>query len=980
MSESFTEKKAVQKRILEYATQIGWEILSQQETEKLRHFDNSATLPSERAKNSYPFLKDILLEKVFKFNPKYTEKDNNLLSKLKSLRTDIQGNKDFLQYLRGEKTFFCSGDNREYNLKLIDFDDHTNNTYHVSEEYYFNNGRNGNREDIVFFINGIPVIVIECKNATKDEALAIGIDQIRRYHKETPEMLIPQQIYTVTEALGFLYGVTWNTNRKNLFNWKSGSGSDGEDEIGNLESKVKTFFVIDRILSYLKKYIVFVEKDEELNKYILRQHQVEAVEKVVTRALDIKKRRGLVWHTQGSGKTFTIIKSSELIFKKPEADKPTIILLIDRNELEDQMIRNLISLGIQNVAHANSIAAMRDLLKDDYRGLIVSMIHKFNDMPPNINTRKNIYVLVDEAHRTTSGDLGNYLMAAIPNATLIGFTGTPIDKTAYGRGTFKTFGVDDPKGYLDKYSISDSITDGTTLPLYYSLAPNELRVPEDILEKEFLKLAEAEGVSDIEELNKILEKAVQTRHFLKGKRRINKIAKYVAEHYQTYVENLGYKAFLVGVDREACALYKKALDKHLPAEYSQVVYTSAHNDTEQLKEYQIDKEEEKTIRKNFAKNEALPKILIVTEKLLTGYDAPILYAMYLDKPMRDHTLLQAIARVNRPYEDEEGKKKPFGLVIDFIGIFDKLEKALAFDSDDIKSVIKDLALLKDLFKKNLESIAPKYLELIKPPYNDKEVDKLIEHFKSKSRRKEFFKFYKEVEMLYEIISPDAFIRPYIDNYKLLTQIYYIVRNAYAKHIYVDKEFQRKTIDLVKENVDIENLEMTTDAYELNEKTIELIKKGQKPDNVKVINLVKTIGKYAEEHSGDLVLISIKEKALAIQENYEDRIITTQSALEELEALIKEALNEEEEKKVKGFDDLTFFFSKKLADYGIGNSDNTAKSFTESFKKYPNWKQSEAETRELRQELYLTLLSRMDDIEKAKHIIEDLFNIILKANE
>ena len=307
-------------------------------------------------------------------------------------------------------------------------------------------------------------------------------------------------------------------------------------------------------------------------------------------------------------------------------------------------------------------------------------------MPPNINTRKNIYVLVDEAHRTTSGDLGNYLMAAIPNATLIGFTGTPIDKTAYGRGTFKTFGVDDPKGYLDKYSISDSIEDGTTLPLYYSLAPNDLRVPEDILEKEFLKLAEAEGISDIDELNKILERAVQTRHFLKGKRRINKIAKFVAEHYQTYVENLGYKAFLVGVDREACALYKKALDKYLPPEYSQVVYTSAHNDTEKLKEYRIDKEEEKTIRKNFAKNEILPKILIVTEKLLTGYDAPILYAIYLDKPMRDHTLLQAIARVNRPYEDEEGKKKPFGLVIDFIGIFDKLEKALAFDSDDVKII------------------------------------------------------------------------------------------------------------------------------------------------------------------------------------------------------------------------------------------------------------------------------------------------------
>jgi len=392
------------------------------------------------------------------------------------------------------------------------------------------------------------------------------------------------------------------------------------------------------------------------------------------------------------------------------------------------MIRNLVSLGIHNVEHADRIVTMRDLLKGDYRGLIVSMIHKFNEMPPDINKRKNIYVLVDEAHRTTSGDLGNYLMAAIPNATLIGFTGTPIDKTAYGRGTFKTFGVDDPKGYLDKYSISDSIKDGTTLPLYYSLAPNDLLVPKEILEKEFLKLAEAQGVSDIEELNKILERAVQTRHFLKGKRRIDKIAKFVAEHYKTYVENLGYKAFLVGVDREACALYKKALDKYLPPEYSQVVYSGTHNDSEELKEYHITKDDEKAIRKNFAKTDVLPKILIVTEKLLTGYDAPILYAMYLDKPMRDHTLLQAIARVNRPYEDEGGKKKPFGLVIDFIGIFDKLEKALAFDSDDVKSVIRDLALLKNLFKEKMEKVAPGYLGLIKAPYDDKQVDKLIEYF------------------------------------------------------------------------------------------------------------------------------------------------------------------------------------------------------------------------------------------------------------
>ena len=790
MKKSFTEHKSVQERILEYAQSIGWQILCKKETETFRNFDNSKTLPEEQAHSSSLFLKEVFTEKITGFNPKLTIIPEDLISQLSSLQPDIRGNKEFLDYLKGEKTFYSNIEECELNLTLIDFENPQNNIYNVSEEYYYNNGRYGNRADIVFFINGMPVIVVECKNSTQDEALAIGIDQIRRYHRETPEMIVPQQIFTVTESLGFLYGVTWSTSRKNLFFWK-------DKEIGNLEGKIKTFFDIPKILSYIKDYIIFAEKDEELNKYILRQHQVQAIEKIIDRSHDEVKHRGLIWHTQGSGKTFTMIKSAEILFKAQKSEKPTIILLIDRNELEDQLIRNLTSIGIKNIAHADRISTLHSLLKEDYRGIIISMIHKFNDMPANANTRKNIYVLVDEAHRTTAGDLGNYLLASMPNATFIGFTGTPIDRIAYGKGTFKTFGKDDEKGYLDKYSISDSIIDGTTLPLYYSLASNDLLVPKETLEKEFLNLVEAEGVSDIEELNKILEKAVVTRTFLKGKDRVDKIAKFVAEHYKTYVENLGYKAFLVGVDREACALYKAALDKYLPEEYSEVVYTGAHNDPEELKKFHITKEEEKAIRKSFTKAEKLPKILIVTEKLLTGFDAPILYTMYLDKPMRDHTLLQAIARVNRPYEDEEGKKKPFGFVLDFIGIFDKLEKALAFDSDDVKSVIQDIGLLKTLFQKKMEKDVTEYLGLIDNKFTDKEVDILIENFRDKSKRKKFFKFYKEMEMLYEIISPDLFLRPYIDDYKKLTQMYYIVRNGYATTVYADKEFQRKTIQLVR---------------------------------------------------------------------------------------------------------------------------------------------------------------------------------------
>lgn len=316
------------------------------------------------------------------------------------------------------------------------------------------------------------------------------------------------------------------------------------------------------------------------------------------------------------------------------------------------------------------------------------MIHKFDDMPANLNPRANLFVLVDEAHRSTGGDLGNYF----------GFTGTPIDRTSYGQGTFKVFGREDPQGYLDKYGIGESIEDGTTVPLYYALAPNELRVDRATLEKEFLNLAEAEGMSDIDDLNRVLDKAVTLKNMLKNRERIQRVAQYVAQHFTQTVAPMGYKAFLVGVDREACALYKQALNQYLQPEDSRVVISPAHTDAERypdLVPYHLAEEDEKAIRTDFRKPDKQPRILIVTEKLLTGYDAPVLYCMYLDKPMRDHVLLQAIARVNRPYEDEGGKRKPGGFVLDFVGIFENLEKALAFDSRDVQSVIEGLDVLTD---------------------------------------------------------------------------------------------------------------------------------------------------------------------------------------------------------------------------------------------------------------------------------------------
>ncbi|MGH7265115.1 MAG: type I restriction endonuclease subunit R, partial [Candidatus Rokuibacteriota bacterium] len=696
-----SERAVVQAPIVRYAVEIGWAYLSPEAALTLRRGESGTLL--------YPTLR----EKLVALNPGIVTVDtaDAVIGRIEAVRTDIEGNAEVLAWLRGERSTYVEAERRERNVTVVDFDHPAHNVFHVTDEWRYTNGQHANRADVMFLVNGIPVALVETKSAATREGIDDGLAQVRRYHRETPELLTAPQVFDLTHLLDFYYGVTWRLDRKDVFNWK-------DEEPGNFERKVKRFFARERFLKLLRDWIVFFERDDELRKIVLRQHQTRAVEKVVDRALDPVKRTGLVWHTQGAGKTFTMLAAAEQILAHEAFGKPTVLMLVDRNELESQLFGNLRAYGL-SYEEATSKARLRELLRSDHRGLIVSMIHKFDGADANLCTRANAFVFVDEAHRTTSGDLGNYLVAALPNATMIGFTGTPIDRIAYGRGTFKVFGKDDEKGYLDKYSIAESIEDGTTLPLHYALAPNDIRVPREQLEKEFLDLVEAEGVSEIEELNRILDRAVSLKAFLKAADRVETVARHVADHFRANVEPLGYKAFLVAVDREACALYKKVLDRHLPPEDSAVVYTSAHNDGPLLAEFRLSEDDEKRIRRAFVKPGALPKILIVTEKLLTGFDAPILYCMYLDKPMRDHTLLQAIARVNRPYEEEGRLEKPAGFVLDFVGIFERLEKALAFDSDVVGSVIRNLDVLKQRFATLMAELAPRYLALCRGPVDDR---------------------------------------------------------------------------------------------------------------------------------------------------------------------------------------------------------------------------------------------------------------------
>jgi type I restriction enzyme R subunit len=935
-----SERATVQDPLIEYAAEIGWAYLSPEEALTLRRGQSGTLL--------YPILRD----KLIALNPGIVTIENvdQVIGKIESVRNNIEGNAEVLAWLRGERSIYVPSEKRQRNVTLIDFGHPAHNTFQVTDEWQYTNGQHTNRADAFFVVNGIPLALVETKGASKPDGIDVGVTQIRRYHLETPEMLTAPQVFNVTHLIDFYYGATWNLDRKDIFSWK-------EEEKGNFERKVKRFFARERFLKLLGEWIVFYTKDDELKKIVLRQHQMRAVDKIVERTLDPGKTRGLVWHTQGSGKTFTMIKAAEQILRHPAFEKPTVIMLVDRNELEGQLsgwIESVLGEGKAEVA--SSKQHLRGILASDYRGLVVSMIHKFDRADGGLCTRDNVFVLVDEAHRSTSGDLGNYLLAALPNATMIGFTGTPIDKIAYGKGTFKVFGKDDPQGYLDKYPIAESVGDGTTLPLHYTLAPNDIRVPREQLEKEFFNLAEAEGISDIEELNRILDKAVRLKAFLKASDRVGNVAQFVADHFKRNVDPLGYKAFLVGVDREACALYKKALDKHLPPEYSTVVYTAAHNDSSLLAEYHLSEDAEKKVRKAFVKKDSLPKILIVTEKLLTGFDAPILYCMYLDKPMRDHALLQAIARVNRPYEEEGEIRKPAGFVVDFVGIFDNLEKALAFDSDIVASVIKNIDVLKDRFAALMKDRAPVYLALCEGPIDDKALEQAIDAFADKDGRETFYKFYKELETLYEIISPDPFLREHIDHYAKLSALYRIVQNAFTKRVALYKELAKKTEGLIRERAEAYGLKEMLPLVKIDETALEALKKTGSSSSAKIINLGKSLVHAAHaEGKSQPYLFPIGERAEAILERYDDRQISTQEALTHLENLLSEYVQAKKEHEQSGFDLNTFTIYWILKQTGAPEPEKVAPVLNAMFSRFPNYQDNAVELRQLKAELYKVLL-------------------------
>ena len=891
-----TEAGSVQFPMVRHAAEVGWMPLSPKKALAMRGGEAGLLFRGE------------VEGALSRFNPWLTDNAiRSVVENLLALPPTIEGNRQMLAWLRGERQWYDEAEKRHRQVRLVDFNDPSANTLHVTWEWRLKPlARKGNRADVMFVVNGVPVAIVEHKNPADDDAIERGITQLRRYEVETPELLAAAQLFNVTHLLDYWYGVTWNLSRRYMARWK-------ETREESYRCAVQSFFEPTDFLRTLRDWILFYVEDGETRKTVLRQHQRRAVDCIVERCTEPAKQRGLVWHTQGAGKTFTLLTAARLVLAdKEEYRNPTVVVVVDRTELEGQLAgwveRLLGEMQQQDIAvsHAGSKEDLRDLLAADRRGLILSMIHKFEGIEKDANARDNIYVFIDEAHRSVARELGIYLMAALPNSTIIGFTGTPIARTAHGEGTFKIFGAADDQGYLDKYSIAESVEDETTLPIRHMMAPSEMTVPAAQLDREFFALAQMEGVTDVDELNRVLDQAVGLRTFLTAADRIEKVAAFVAQHFQENVLPLGYKAFLVGVNREACAKYKQALDKLLPPEWSETVYSENANDVVErplVAKLQLSEKREKDVRLTFKKANENPKLLIVTDKLLTGFDAPLLYCMYLDKPMRDHVLLQAIARVNRPYVDGESHSKRIGLVVDFVGVLRELRKALQFDSSDVSGVIGDLDLLMQNFKDKIAAAKAAYLDSeddgrvaeTRAAYAttggsaDQRLEQIVyTRFLDPKARKRFFEAYKDIEALWEILSPSSELRDHIDTFKRLTELYAVVRNAYADRPDFVADLAHKTRRLVEESAAMHGLGNLTKSVTFDLRTLTALRKESGSDEAKVFNLVRGLQTEVEnEPEMDSVLRPLKERAESVLKDLEARTTTGLAALDVLEALAKE---------------------------------------------------------------------------------------------
>lgn len=803
----------------------------------------------------------------------------------------VRANEEFHAWLTGEKTMPFGENNRHVPVRLIDFDTPTNNCYLVTTQYAVK-ALETKIPDIVCLINGIPIIVGEAKTPIRPSVSWLdGAHEIHNiYENAISQLFVPNLLSFATEGKELYYGSVrcplefWSP-------WRLEGEEDGlvhQLGLGEVGKQFTDLLQPERLLDLLRNFCVFTsDKKKRRIKVICRYQQYEGTNKIIDRVIEGRLKKGLIWHFQGSGKSLLMVFAAQKLRRAPELKSPTVLVLVDRTDLDTQITGTFSAADVANVVTTDSIKELHDLLEKGTRKIIITTIHKFKDAYPDMATRDNIIVLCDEAHRTQEGDLGRRMRAALPNAFLFGLTGTPVNKA--DKNTFWAFGSEeDEAGYLSRYSFQDSIRDRATLPLHFEPRLVDVHVDKSALDEAYRQLTESASLSD-EQADALSQKAAKMSAFLKSPERVQTIVEDIAKHFQEKVEPHGFKAMVVTPDRFACVDYKARLDARLGEKASAVVISTNANDDHGFKQkWALDKGAQEKLLERFNDKHDPLKILIVTAKLLTGFDAPILQTMYLDKSLKDHTLLQAICRTNRLFPE-----KTFGRIVDYFGIFDDAAEALKFDEKSVQQVITNL--------QELEAKLPEAMADCLAHFPG--VDRTVEGFEgleaaqncihTDEKRDDFAKDYVFLQKIWESLSPAPCLNPYQADYRWLTGVYQSVKPSsdnIGKLLW--HTLGAKTSELIHQHIHVKGIVDEMEEYVLDADVIDSIAGSGDPKKVK--KLEKELAKRLKKHEGDPRFKDLSERLEQLRDKAEQGLIQSIEFVKELCKIAKETVEAEKE--------------------------------------------------------------------------------------
>lgn len=837
-----------------------------------------------------------LRESLVILNNITAEQADQVIYKLRTLLISVpkehlvQNNNAFRKLLF-EKNSFPFGENgQNINIRFFDEQNPANNYCIVTNQWIYPRASKdgGKRLDLVFIINGIPMVIGEVKSPFRSGVTwADGANDIVKYQKSIPEMFVPNILSFATNGRELMYGGIGLPAEK----WGPWF-ADENREHGNFTptlSNFKHLLTPRRLWDIYRYYSVFTADTQgRAIKVVCRYQQYLGGDAIVQRVCStytqhVGPKSGLIWHFQGSGKSWLMVFVAQKLRKLNELHAPTVVIVDDRIDLEDQITGDFTRAEIPNLAAAETKEKLEQFFEQDQRKILITTIFKFGDVSKVLSERDNIIVLVDEAHRTQEKDLGRKMRQALPNAFFFGLTGTPINKREHN--TFATFGSDEDKnGYLSKYTFQNSVDDGATLELNFQTVPVSLHLDKEKLQKEFDELTDEIDENQRQQL----VKRTSVEAFFTSDARIKEVCRYIVKHFRETVEPSGMKAQVVVYNRECCVKYKKAIDALLGREDETVIVMHTDGDkADDYKQYQLSRDEQKRVLDQFRDPLSPLKFVIVTSKLLTGFDAPILQCMYLDKPMKDHTLLQAICRTNRKYTHD----KLNGLIVDFVGVFDNVAKSLAFDEETIKTVIKNIDEIRAMIPSFMDECLRFFPGVDRTLGNWEGLQAAQQCLKDESVKTDFAKHFARLSRAWEIVSPDKSLDPYQADYSWMAGVYQSIRPVTSGPSLIWTLLGAKTIEIIHNSIDSINIGTPLEDLVVNADIIDQAITEAEAKK-RTIELEQVLRLRLQTHSGDINYKPFVEKLEELRERMEQSLETSIDFLKQLLVLAKDLLKAE----------------------------------------------------------------------------------------